>query len=80
VCEVGGGEITALMNLSEDGELARSVAGPPLPNAAFKGAFVGIEKLTGMPLAEPGEERLGEEPRLRLELGLDLVPNGGKGV
>ena len=78
--EVGGGEIADLMHLSEDGELARTVAGPPLPNAAFKGAFVGIEELAGASFSEPGEERLGQEPRLGLELGLDLVPNVGEGV
>jgi len=80
VREVGGGEIADVMHLSEDGELARTVAGPPLPNATLECAFVGIEELTGMSLAEPGEERLGQEPRLGLELGLDLVPNVGEGV
>ena len=80
VCEVRSGEIANVMHLSDDGELARTVAGPPLANAAFKGAFVGIEELTGMSLAEPGEERLGQEPRLGGEFGLYLVPNGGEGV
>jgi hypothetical protein len=68
------------MHLSEDGELARTVAGPPLPNAAFKGAFMGIEELTGMLLSEPAEECLGREPRFGSELGLNLVPNFGEGV
>jgi hypothetical protein len=48
VCEVRSGEITDLMHLSEDGELARTIAGPPLPNATLECAFVGIEELTGM--------------------------------
>lgn len=78
--EVGGGEIADVMHLSEDGELARTVAGPPLPNATLECAFVGIEELTGMSLAEPSEERLGQEPRLGSEFGLHLVPNGGEGV
>lgn len=68
------------MHLSEDGELARTVGGPPLVNATFEGAFVGVEKLTGMLLAEPGEERLGQEPRLGGEFGLHLVPNLGEGI
>jgi len=80
VREVGGGEIADLMHLSEDGEFARTVAGSPLSNATLEGAFVGIEELTGMSLAEPGEERLGQEPRLGGEFGLHLVPNFGKGV
>jgi hypothetical protein len=80
VREVGGGEVADVMHLSEDGELAQTVGGPPLANAAFKGAFVGVEELAGMSLAEPGEERLGQEPRLGSEFGLHLVPNVGEGV
>jgi hypothetical protein len=80
VCEVRSGEITDLMHLSEDGEFARTIAGPPLPNAAFKGAFVGIEELTGMLQTEPVEECLGQKPRLGSEFGLHRVPNVGEGV
>ena len=78
--EVGGGEVAGLVYLSEDGELARTVGGPPLANPTLEGAAVGIEVLAGMLLAEPGEERLGQEPRLGSEFGLHLVPNGGEGV
>jgi len=76
----GGGEIAGLMHLTEDGEFARTVGGPPLPNPTLECAAVGIEELAGMLLAEPREERLGQEPRLGSEFGLHLVPNGGEGV
>jgi len=80
VREVGSGEIADGMHLPEDGELARPVDGPPLPNAAFKGAFVRIEELTRVLLTEPLKESLGHEPRLGSEFGLHLAPNVGKGV
>jgi hypothetical protein len=80
VGEIGGGEITGVMHLSEDGEFAGSVASTPLPDAAFKRAAVGIEELAGVLLAEPVKECFGQELRFGLELGLNLVPNGGEGV
>jgi hypothetical protein len=40
VGEVGSSEIARVMNLSEDGEFAGSVCGPPLPNSPLECAFV----------------------------------------
>ncbi len=57
--EVGGGEITRLMDLPEHDGLARSMRRSPLSNAALKGAAMRIEKLVRMRLLEPVEERLG---------------------
>ena len=80
VREIGGGEISGLMHLSKDGEFARSVATPPLPDAAFKRAAVGIEELTGALLAEPIKERFSLEFRFGLEFHFDLGPHCRKRV
>ena len=57
--EVGGGEITRLMDLPEHDGLARSMRRSPLPHATLEGATMRIEKLIRMRLLEPVEERLG---------------------
>ena len=80
VGEVGRGEIAGVMHLSKDGELARSVAGPPLPNPTLEGASVRIEELAGMLLPQPVEERLGQQPRLGPQLRFDLGPDGSEGI
>jgi hypothetical protein len=80
VREIGGGEVASLMHLSEDGELAGSVASSPLPDAAFKRAAVGIEELAGVLLAEPVKECFGQELRFGLEFHFDLGPHCRKRI
>jgi len=78
--EVGGRQVTRLMDLPEDDGPARALRGPPLPDAPLEGPAVRVEELTRMRLPEPVEERLGAEPGLGAELLFDLGPNGGKRV
>jgi hypothetical protein len=80
VREIGGGEVADLMDLPEDGEFAGSVARTPLPDAAFKGAAVGIEELAGVVLAEPVKKRFGQELRFGLEFHFDLGPHPRKRI
>jgi hypothetical protein len=58
--EVRRREIAGLVDLAEHDGLPRSVRRPPLPHTAFEGAAMGIEKLAGMRLSQPIEERLSE--------------------
>lgn len=62
--EVGRGQFTGRVHLTEDGELGRSDGGPPPPHAPLERAAVGVEELAGVLLAEPVEEGLGGQPRL----------------
>jgi hypothetical protein len=80
VREIGGGEVAGVMHLPEDSEFARSVAGPPLPDAAFKRAAVGIEELARVLLTEPVKECLGQQLRFGLEFHFDLAPHCRKRV
>jgi len=80
VREIGRGEVGGLMNLSEDRELPRSVAGPPLPDPPLERASVGIEELAGVLLAEPVEECLGQELGFGVQLRLDFGPNRSEGI
>jgi hypothetical protein len=57
--EVRRGQVTWLMDLSEDDGLTWSMGGPPLSHATLEGAAVRIEKLSRMRLPKPVEERLG---------------------
>jgi len=57
--EVGGRQVTGLMDLPEDDGLARTVRGPPLPHAPLEGPAMRIEELAAIRLLEPVEERLG---------------------
>ncbi len=68
------------MDLPEDGRLARSLPGSPLPDTSLEGATVGIEEPARMLLAKPLEERLGLEPRLLLQFGFDLCPDFGERI
>jgi hypothetical protein len=80
VREIGGGEVGGLMHLTEDRELPRSVAGPPLPDPPLERASMGIEELAGMLLAEPVEECLGQELGFVVQLRLDFGPDRSEGV
>lgn len=80
VREIGGGEVGGFVDLAEDRELPRSVAGPPLPNSPLEGASVGIEELAGVLLPKPVEECLGQEFGFGVQLRLDFGPDRGEGI
>ena len=78
--EVGRGQVAGFVDLPEDRELARTVGGPPLPHPTLERAAVRIEEHAGVLAAEPVEERLGRELRLRPQLNFHLRPDGCEGV
>ena len=73
--EIRRGQIAGPVYLAKDRQFPRTVAGPPLPHPPFERAPVRIEELAGMALAEPVEQRLGLELRLRPQLRFDLRPD-----
>jgi hypothetical protein len=75
VREVGGREIASVVDLAEHDRLPRPVDRTPLPHAAFERATMRIEELARMFVAQPVEERLGEQPRFGVEPFLDCWPN-----
>ena len=79
-CEVGGGQVTRLMNLPKDDGLAWSVDGSPLPHATLKRAAMRVEELTWVHLPQPIKEHLGAQSRLGLKLLFNLCPDRGKGI
>jgi len=60
VGEVGCRQIAGFVDLAEHDGLVGSVAGPPLPHAAFKSAPLRIEELARLLAPQPVEERLGK--------------------
>lgn len=78
--EIGGGDVAGVVDLSEDDGLVGSLECPPLTDASFEGASVGIEELARMFATDPVEEGLGLEPRFVAESSFDGVPDGGEGI
>lgn len=73
--EVGGRQITSVMELAEHDGASWTGRGTPVANAAFEGAAVTIAEPSRKLSSHPVEQRLGLEPRLEIQTSLDNRPN-----
>ena len=80
VREVGGGDVAGVVDLSEDDGLVGPAECPPLTDASFERASVGVEELARMFATDPVEEGLGLESGFVAEASFDGVPDVGKGI
>ena len=78
--EIGGGDVAGVVDLSEDDGLVGPAECPPLTDASFEGASVGVEELARMLAADPVEEGLGLESGFVAESSFDGVPDVGEGI
>lgn len=72
--EVRGRQIAGVMHLAEHDRAPQAGHGPPLPHASLERAALAIQKLSGMLLPQPVEQRLGPQAGLRFQPRLDQRP------
>ena len=78
--EVGGREVTGVVDLPELHVLRGAASGLPLPDPALEGTPVGVVEEAGVLGLHPVEEGLGHQPGLGREALLDGGPDAGERV
>jgi hypothetical protein len=80
VGEVAGAEPAGFVDLGEEDFLGWAGRGPPALDVPLQGPQLAIGEAAGVAALQLLEERLGLQPAVDLQQGLDLRPHLGKGV
>ena len=78
--EIRRGEVARLMDLAKHHLAVGSGESPPLSHPPLEGSAMRIEKPTGMLVAKPVEERLGQKPGFGPQPFFDRRPNIGERI